>query len=132
MNLNEYWEFWVLQYLLTLSISMLFKDVCRNSEAFFFFFCRFLHMFDLILWQSRGLSHPLSWRHGKIVITTAQLYSTKHWLRFCICSNLAHGILVYFRWWKPLTMAPFGTKAKRLLSVNQSAKASSWWSSTSS
>ena len=34
----------------------------------------------------------LLWRHSVVVITTAQLYSTKSELRFCTESNPAHGV----------------------------------------
>ena len=33
------------------------------------------------------------WRRGVVVITTAQLHSTKSELRFCAGSNLARGVL---------------------------------------
>ena len=33
------------------------------------------------------------WCHGVVVITTAQLHSTKPELRFCACSNPACGML---------------------------------------
>ena len=33
------------------------------------------------------------WRHGVVVITTAQLHSTKAELRFCTGSNPARGVL---------------------------------------
>ena len=32
------------------------------------------------------------WRHGVVVITTAQLHSTKTELRFCAGSNPARGV----------------------------------------
>ena len=32
------------------------------------------------------------WHHGVVVMTTAQLHSTKPELRFCAGSNLAHGV----------------------------------------
>ena len=34
----------------------------------------------------------LVWRHGALVITTAQLHSTKSELRFCAGSNPARGV----------------------------------------
>ena len=33
------------------------------------------------------------WRRGVVVITTAQLHSTKPELRFCACSNPDRGVL---------------------------------------
>ena len=35
----------------------------------------------------------LTWRRGEVLITTAQLHSTKAELRFCAGSNPAHGVL---------------------------------------
>ena len=34
----------------------------------------------------------IMWRRGVVVITTAQLHSTKPELRFCTGSNPAHGV----------------------------------------
>ena len=35
---------------------------------------------------------PILWRHGVVVITTAQLHSTKPELRYCAGSNPARGV----------------------------------------
>ena len=56
-----------------------------------------------------------------MVITTAQLHSTKPELRFCAGSNPARRV-GDSRWWGCLTMVPAGNKAKRLSSVNQTPK----------
>ena len=88
-----------------------------------------------------------TWRRGVVLITTAQLHSTKSELRFCAGSNPAWHIgdncttsfnlawtqvLRGFkpcsrrvgdsRWWRSLTMVPAGNKAKRLSSVNHTTK----------
>ena len=36
--------------------------------------------------------YMVQWRRGIVVVTTAQLHSTKLVLRFCAGSNLAHGV----------------------------------------
>ena len=60
------------------------------------------------------------WCHGVVVITTAQLYSTKPEVRFCAGS---YPVCVGdSRWRGSLTMAPAGNKAKRLSSVNHTTK----------
>ena len=38
-------------------------------------------------------SYHLWWRRGVVVITTAQLHSTRHEFRFCMGSNSARGVL---------------------------------------
>ena len=58
------------------------------------------------------------WRHGVVVITTAQLHSTKPELRFKPCSRCVGDS----RWWGSLTMVPAGNKAERLSSVNHTTK----------
>ena len=55
------------------------------------------------------------WRLGVVVITTAQPHSTKLELRFCACSVQVQTLLAACR--------RFGNKAKRLSTVNHSAKA---------
>ena len=37
--------------------------------------------------------HRRDWSHGVVLITSAQLYSTKPEIRFCTDSNLAHNML---------------------------------------
>ena len=54
--------------------------------------------------------------HGVVVITTAQVHSTKLELRFCVGSNPACGV------WGSLTMVPAGNKAKLLSWVNHTTK----------
>ena len=46
------------------------------------------------LWISRDHAYlsVILWRRGVVVITTAQLYSTKPELTFCAGSNPAHGV----------------------------------------
>ena len=61
------------------------------------------------------------WRHGVVVITTAQLHSTKPELRFCAGSNPARRV-GDSRWWGSLTMVPAGNKAKSLSSVSHTTK----------
>ena len=56
-----------------------------------------------------------------MVITTAQLQSTKPELRFYAGSNSARGVSE-IRGGKGLTMNPAGNKAKRPLSVNHTTK----------
>ena len=57
---------------------------------------------------------------GVVVITTAQLHSTKPELRFWFkpCSRRAGDS----RWWGSLAMVPAGNKAKRLSSVSHTTK----------
>ena len=58
------------------------------------------------------------WRRGVVVITTAQLHSSKSELRFC-----AGSLCVGDSWWRgSLTMVPTGNEAKRLSSVNHTTK----------
>ena len=48
----------------------------------------------LLTFVSGLFLHPsVFWRCGVVVITTAQLYSTKPELRFCAGSNPARGVL---------------------------------------
>ena len=54
---------------------------------------------------------------GVVVITTAQLHSTKPELRFCAGSNRARGVSE-IRDGEDLTIVPAGNKAKRLSPVN--------------
>ena len=61
------------------------------------------------------------WHRGVVVITTAQLHSTKPELRFCAGSNPARRA-GYSRWWGSLTMVRAGNKAKRLSSVDHTTK----------
>ena len=39
-----------------------------------------------------GIKNTIEWRCGVVVITTAQLHSTKPELKFCPGSNPAHGM----------------------------------------
>ena len=55
---------------------------------------------------------------GVVVITTAQLHSSKSELRFKSCSWRVGES----RWLESLTMAPAGNKAKRFSSVNYTTK----------
>ena len=59
---------------------------------------------------------------GVVIITTAQLHSTKPELRslhrFKSCSQRVEDS----RWWRSLIMAPAGNKNKRLSSVNHTTK----------
>ena len=57
-------------------------------------------------------------RCGVVVITAAQLHSTKSELRFKSCSRRVGDS----RWWVSLTMVTAGNKAKRFLSVNHTTK----------
>ena len=59
-----------------------------------------------------------------LVITTAQLHSTRPELRFCAGSNPACGVsaVEHLRWWESLTMVSAGNKAKHLSSVNHTTK----------
>ena len=57
------------------------------------------------------------WHHGVVVVTTAQLHSTKPELRFCAGSNPAHAVSE-IRNEGSLTMVLAGNKAKHLWSVN--------------
>ena len=66
---------------------------------------------------------------GAVVITTAQLHSTKPELRYCAGSNSWRaGVLACSwragdsRWWGSLKMVPTGNMAKRLSSVNHTTK----------
>ena len=43
-------------------------------------------------WIPWRLDVVIMWRRGVVVITTAQLYSTKPELRFCASSNPARGV----------------------------------------
>ena len=61
-------------------------------------------------------------RRGAVVIDTAQLHSTKFELWFCTSSNPACDLLEDSRWLESLTIVPAGNKAKRLSSVNHTAK----------
>ena len=56
-----------------------------------------------------------------MVITTAQLHSTKPEIRFCAGSNPSRRV-GDSRWWGCLTMVSAGNKAKRLSSVNHTPK----------
>ena len=53
------------------------KEIFQNILKYYVF--HFLHIFFV-------------WRRGVVVITTAQLHSTKPELRFCAGSNPAHGV----------------------------------------
>ena len=57
------------------------------------------------------------WHHGVVVMTTAQLHSTKPELWFCAGSNPAHAVSE-IRNEGSLTMVLAGNKAKHLWSVN--------------
>ena len=56
-----------------------------------------------------------------VVITTAQLHSTKPELRFCAGSNPARRVR-NSRWWGSLTIVMAGNKAKRFSSGNYTPK----------
>ena len=73
-----------------------------------------------ISWRNYS-SSLFKWRRGVVVITTAQLHSTKPELRFCAGSNPARRVGDSW-WWGSLTMIPAGNKAKRLSSVNHTTK----------
>ena len=68
-------------------------------------------------------------RHDGVVITTAQLHSTKSEHRFCAGSSL---LAAYwrFRLGKIFEMVLAGNKAKCLSLVNHTTKTSWWWSSS--
>ena len=76
------------------------------------------HMTISYSWVILIWHHMVSWRRGVVVITTAQLHSTKSELRFKPCSRRVGDS----RWWGSLTMVPAGNKAKRLSSVNHTTK----------
>ena len=57
-----------------------------------------------------------------VVITAAQLHSTKPEPRFCAGSNVALGVSGDSRWWGSLTMVPTGNTAKHLSSLNHTTK----------
>ena len=46
----------------------------------------------LVKLLEEGFKRPVYWRRGVVVITTAQIYSTKPELRFCAGSNPARGV----------------------------------------
>ena len=54
------------------------------------------------------------WRRGIVVITNAQLHSTKPQLRFKPCSERVGDL----QWCRSLIMVPTGNKAKRFSSAN--------------
>ena len=62
-----------------------------------------------LLKECKYIQEKVWWRRGVVVITTAQLHSTKLELSFCAGSN-------------PAQMVPAGNKAKRLSSVNHTIK----------
>ena len=68
--------------------------------------------------EKYGYSHlfSFSWHYDVVVITTAQLHSTKPKLRHCAGSNPARGV-------SEILEAPDGNKAKRLSSINHTTKA---------
>ena len=57
-----------------------------------------------------------------VVITTAQPYSSKPEFRFYASSNPVRDVSDNSRWWRSVTDVSAGNKAKRLSSVNHSAK----------
>ena len=52
----------------------------------------YLYLFTVPLFTFNWLYAGAVWRHGVVVITAAQLYSTKHELRLCAGSNAAWGV----------------------------------------
>ena len=62
------------------------------------------------------------WRRGAVVITTAQLHSTKPELRFRTGSNPARGLLEIPDVANLLTMVPTGNKANCLSLANHTIK----------
>ena len=54
-----------------------------------------LKIYDVADWETNNYNiHVAPWRRGVVVvITTAQLHSTKPELRFCVGSNPAHSML---------------------------------------
>ena len=66
--------------------------------------------------------HGELWHRGVVVITTAQLHSTKPEFRFCAGSNPARGVSEIHNG-EGLKMIPVGNKAKRLSLVNDTTKA---------
>ena len=62
------------------------------------------------------------WYHGGLVVTAAQLQSTKPELRFCTGSNHAHSVLDIPDCEDLWPWSRAGNKAKHLLSVNHTTK----------
>ena len=77
------------------------------------------HWKEVVTLQGTRLRHCHGelWHRGVVVITTAQLHSTKPALSFCAGSNPARSVSEINNG-EDLTMVPVGNKAKRLSLVN--------------
>ena len=62
------------------------------------------------------------WRRSLVVITNAQLHSTKFWTHVLRRFKSWSRRVGVSRWWGSLTMVPAGNKAKRFSSVNHTKK----------
>ena len=109
-----FWSLLIMVFLMTLSFkTSLFPGTSQ--------FLKTLVQTSFLGTSVSWLSTSVSWRYGVVVITSAQLHSTKPELRFCSGSNPARR-WVHSRWWVYLTMVPAGNKAKRHLSINHTTK----------